>query len=225
VNGTTTQRVRVGDIVALAGTIIGPAGPQGPVGPAGESVEFAVQTTPPANPRTGDLWLDDDQVLNIWDGNQWVPVTSASSGTANIVSPVEPAAGKVEGELWIDPDGDVAANFSNGGLPTSVDPPVTEQITGEPLGLVNGVYYEPEVIGAVPVVVAGQRYLLPLLEAPASAASKQPLFNFADSMVTSQKDGTFIGTMPDGAYSLPDYVGGVPVSVGGKTYLIPLMQE
>lgn len=45
VNGTTTQRVRVGDIVALAGTIVGPEGPQGPVGPAGESIEFAVQTT------------------------------------------------------------------------------------------------------------------------------------------------------------------------------------
>lgn len=131
----------------------------------------------------------------------------------------------MEGELWIDPDGDEADNFSNAGLPTSIDPPVTEQISGEPLGFQNGVYYEPDVIGGVPVVVAGKRYLLPLLEAPASAADRQALFNFVDQMVTSQKDGTFIGTMPNGAYSLPDYVGGVRVSVGGQNYLIPLMQE
>ena len=219
--GTTTQKVRVADIVALAATIVGPAGPPGP---AGESVEFAASPTPPADPRKGDLWLDPDGGLNVWDGTQWSSISS-SGGTTNIVSNSEPPPGTVAGELWIDPDGDPAENFSNGGLPTSVDQPVTEQINGDPIGFVNGVYYEPDVIGAVPVVVAGKRYLLPLFEAPASADTKQALFNFIDPMVTSQKDGTFIGTMPNGAYSLPDFVGGVPVVVGGKNYMIPLMSE
>jgi hypothetical protein len=202
------------------GPIRGPAGEDGADG--GASVSF--QTSQPADPRLGDFWIDENQALRVWDGSQWVQV-SASGGTTNIVSNSEPPPGTVAGELWIDPDGDPAENFSNGGLPTSVDQPVTEQINGDPIGFVNGVYYEPDVIGAVPVVVAGKRYLMPLFEAPASADTKQALFNFIDPMITSQKDGTFIGTMPNGAYSLPDFVGGVPVVVGGKNYMIPLMSE
>ena len=130
--------------------------------------------------------------------------------------------------LWIDPTGTPpSAVFSNTNPPVSVDPPLTETAT-QPLGVVNGVYMEPDVVGAVPVVVNGKRYLLPLLEAPAvgPAVERAPLFTFADEPVKQQSDGGWIGFDNTGMnYYQPDTVAAVPVLVGGKKYLLPLIAE
>jgi hypothetical protein len=131
--------------------------------------------------------------------------------------------------LWIDPTGDAgpATNlpFSNANPPVYLDAPITETATS-PLGIVNNEYIEPDVVGAVPVVVNGKRYLLPLLEAPASTATRTPLFSFADEPVKQQADGSWIGFDNTGMnYYQPDTVAAVPILVGGKKYLLPLIAE
>jgi hypothetical protein len=95
-----------------------------------------------------------------------------------------------------------------------------------PLGIVNNNYIEPDVVGAVPVVVNGKRYLLPLLEAPASTATRSPLFTFADEPVKQQLDGSWIGLDDTGMnYYQPETIAAVPILVGGKKYLLPLIAE
>lgn len=128
--------------------------------------------------------------------------------------------------LWIDPTGTPPEYiYSNVNPPVSVDPPVMETAT-DPLGIVNNNYVEPHVVGAVPVVVNGKRYLLPLLDAPASTATRTPMFTFADDPIKQQSDGEWIGFNDTGmAYTQPFTVGGIPVLVGGKKYLLPLIAE
>lgn len=128
--------------------------------------------------------------------------------------------------LWIDPTGTPPEYiYSNSNPPVSVDPPIMETATS-PLGIVNNTYIEPDVVGAVPVVVNGKRYLLPLLEAPSSTATRTPLFTFADEPVKQQADGAWIGFDNTGAnYYQPDTVAAIPVLVAGKKYLLPLIAE
>jgi hypothetical protein len=148
-----------------------------------------------------------------------------------IVSDSEPPAPSADmqaaGVLWIDPDGTPAEiEYSNANPPVSVDAPIAEMADGTPFGIVNNNYFEPDVVGGVPVVVNGKRYLLPLLEAPASADTRTPLFTFADEPVKQQSDGSWIGFDDTGmAYYQPFTVGGIPVMVGGKKYLLPLIEE
>jgi hypothetical protein len=143
-------------------------------------------------------------------------------------APPAPSADmQAAGVLWIDPDGTPAEiAYSNASPPVSLDPPIEEMADGTPFGTVNNVYIEPDVVGAVPVEVNGKRYLLPLLEAPASAATRTPLFTFTDDAVKQQSDGSWIGFNDTGnIYYQPDTVGGIPVMVGGKKYLLPLIAE
>ena len=215
-----------GDGFVWTGTKWSATGPiRGPAGEDGKSVKFSTQATAPTDPAEGDLWLDADESLNIWDGTQWMTVT-ASGGTTNIVSTTEPPPGTVEGELWINPDGiPPEMIFSNVNPPVTIDTPATES-GGEPLGVVNGVYIEPDVIGGVPVMVAGKRYLLPLIAAPAGLDTRSPLFTFADEPIRQQLDGSWIGFDDTGlTYYQPDVVGGIPVLVAGKRYLLPIIAE
>ena len=124
----------------------------------------------------------------------------------------------------------VTGDFSNARPPVYLDAPVTEQPNGLPIGLTaDGMeIHQPYMIGAVPVMVGGRRYLMPLLEAPATAsgADPTPLFTYADAPVTQQLDGTIIGLNAAGTeLTQPYMVGGVSVLVGGKRYLLPIIEE
>lgn len=146
-----------------------------------------------------------------------------------LVSDTEPPAPTNGTGIWIDPTGtagpDPNAPFTNVNPPVYLDAPITETATS-PLGIVNDIYVEPDVVGAVPVVVNGKRYLLPLLEAPASAVTRTPLFTFADDPVTQQLDGSWIGLDDTGLnYYQPETIAAVPILVGGKKYLLPLIAE
>lgn len=146
-----------------------------------------------------------------------------------LISDTEPPAPIGGGAIWVDPTGDPTTEtnlpFSNANPPVYLDAPITETATS-PLGIVNNVYIEPDVVGAVPVVVNGKRYLLPLLEAPASTATRTPLFSFADEPVKQQADGSWIGFDNTGMnYYQPETLAAVPILVGGKKYLLPLIAE
>jgi hypothetical protein len=83
-------------------------------------------------------------------------------------------------------------------------------------------------VGGVPVMVNGKRYLFPLIEAPAVApgADPTPLFTYSDPPVTKQLDGTVIGLSADGMeLTQPYMVGGIYVLIGGKRYLVPVIEE
>lgn len=210
-----------------------------------------VSATAPAGPHdTGTLWVTpetatDPATISFWNGTAWEAIAGGAlpdpdsegflrADTANsqwvisrpvVVDTVQPNAFGV-GDLWIDPTATPPEFiYSNANPPVSVDPPVMETAS-DPLGVVNGVYVEPDVVGAVPVVVDGRRYLLPLLEAPASVALRAPLFTFADAPVKQQLDGSWIGFDNTGnVYTQPDTVAAVPVMVAGKKYLLPLLEE
>lgn len=170
--------------------------------------------------------------LRVWNGSAWAPLAGVggSSDPQVFVSETEPAPPGVDA-IWIDPTGtpppDPNLPFSNVNPPVFVDPPFTET-AAHPLGIVNNTYIEPDVVGGVPVLVNGKRYLLPLIEAPqtAAAAAATPLFTFADAPVRKQSDGTWIGFDDTGmTYIQPETIAGIPVLVGGKRYLLPLMEE
>ena len=168
---------------------------------------------------TGDGYLRSD--LN--------PSTGWYFAEPVLISDTEPPAPAGGNAIWIDPTGtagpDPNAPFSNVNPPVYLDAPITETATS-PLGIVNDIYVEPDVVGAVPVVVNGKRYLLPLLEAPASTALRTPLFSFADDPVNQQSDGAWIGFDNTGLnYYQPETIAAVPILVGGKKYLLPLITE
>jgi hypothetical protein len=122
------------------------------------------------------------------------------------------------------------SSFSNANPPVYAGQPVVEQDNGLPIGLSpDGMeIHQPYMIGAVPVLVGGKRFLMPLLEAPAPApgGDPAPLFTYLDQPVTQQLDGTIIGLSADGTeITQPYMVGGVYVLVGGKKYLLPLIEE
>jgi hypothetical protein len=119
VNGTTTQRVTVQQLLDIVGTVEGPAGAEGPAGPAGvdgpagldgESVTVFDGAVEPTALRVGDVWLaptpGGETALRVWSGTAWDDV--AVGGTdSHIVSAIEPPPGTEVGQLWIDPDGDL----------------------------------------------------------------------------------------------------------------------
>jgi len=122
------------------------------------------------------------------------------------------------------------SSFSNANPPAYAGQPVVEQDNGLPIGLSpDGMeIHQPYLVGGVPVLIGGKRYLLPVIEAPATLPpdSSTPLFTYADAPVTQQLDGTIIGLNADGTeITQPLMVGGVSVVLGGKRYLLPVISE
>jgi hypothetical protein len=147
-----------------------------------------------------------------------------------LVSDTEPPAPAGGGAIWIDPTGtappDPNLPFSNTNPPAYLSTAITQQPNGLPIGLsADGLeIHQPLMVGGVPVLVNGKKYLLPLIPAPPSATAS-PLFVFEDSITTQQLDGTFIGEDPTGMFITQPYmVGGVPVVVNGTKYLLPLIE-
>lgn len=58
VNGTTTQKITVQQILDSVAAVPGPPGPDGADGPPGESITVFEQATAPTALRTGDIWLE-----------------------------------------------------------------------------------------------------------------------------------------------------------------------
>jgi hypothetical protein len=88
---------------------------------------------------------------------------------AAIVSEVAPPAQAVEGVLWVQPSGQKAGVSSvfTGANPITVEAPIiTTQSSGQPIGLSQdgSQIFRPTIIGAVPVVIDGRRYLFPVIE-------------------------------------------------------------
>jgi hypothetical protein len=126
------------------------------------------------------------------------------------------------------PTGSVSTTFDNTNPPVYASPAITEQPNGLPIGLsADGLeVHQPYMVGGVPVKVNGVTFLLPLIEAPASAASGVPLFEFTDAPTTQQLDGQWIGLTPDGQFIYqPRMVGGIPVVVNGKKFLLPIVEQ
>ena len=149
-----------------------------------------------------------------------------------LISGTEPPAPTGGNAIWVDPTASPTTDpnlpFSNANPPVYADPAVTTQPNGLPIGLsADGLeIHQPYMVGGVPVLIGGKTYLLPLIEAPASALPMTPLFSFDDQPTTQQLDGTWIGLTPDGQFVYqPQMVGGIPVVVGGKTFLIPIVEQ
>jgi hypothetical protein len=285
VNGGTTQRVTVKQLVDLAlatvpsgtiNTVGNPVGlPEDPAMPVqtwaeqmvlkaafkDTDVTFArVQATSP-DWNSGDVFGNGNVIANggafgeLWYGallardgkmtspgyqmplptgdgylrSDTDPVTGWYFAEPVLISDTEPPAPTGGNAIWVDPTASPTTEtnlpFSNVNPPVYLDAPITETATS-PLGIVNNEYIEPDVVGAVPVVVNGKRYLLPLLEAPASTATRTPLFSFADEPVKQQADGSWIGLDNTGMnYYQPETLAAVPILVGGKKYLLPLIAE
>lgn len=110
--------------------------------------------------------------LNVWDGGKWTPV-AVGGGVApdlHIVSDTEPAPASVVGTIWIEPNGTpvvgAGGSFDDASPITYDSPEVVSQTNGDPIGLSpDGLtFHQPLIVAAIPVVVNGKRYLLPLCE-------------------------------------------------------------
>ena len=171
----------------------GPAGPPGDPGEPGAGIQIkgvAEAWPPAAAPADGDLWIMPNPVPAgtpagfdpgdgaAWDGTTWVN-TGPIKGQDGIdgpptvvVSTTPPAPPTVEGFLWVDPDADGTAGvitnapFDAAAPIEYVAPPVTEQSSGQVIGLTaDGLeIFQPLIVGAIPVVVGGKRYLIPIVE-------------------------------------------------------------
>jgi hypothetical protein len=168
----------------------GPAGAPGEPG-AGVQIKGVAATWPPATtPAEGDLWILPNPVPAgtpagfdpgdgaAWDGSAWVntgPIKGedgADGPPTVVVSTTPPAPPTVDGFLWVDPDGDGSAGvitnapFDAAAPIEYVAPPVTVQADGTPIGLsADGqTFHKPEIVGAVPVVIGGKRYLIPIIK-------------------------------------------------------------
>jgi hypothetical protein len=149
-----------------------------------------------------------------------------------LISDTEPPAPTGGGAIWVDPTGDpvtpVTGEYTNANPPVYSDSMLTEQANGLPIGLSpDGLtFHQPDIVGAVPIRVNGKTYMLPLIESPAAAALRDPVLTFADDITTVQSSGQPIGLAPDGLnFYQPDIVGGIPIIVNGKRYLLPLIAE
>lgn len=150
------------------------------------------------------------------------------SDTAPPTPPGDPALPM----LWIDPNGDPPiTEFTNVTPPVYRDSIITEQANGLPIGLdqTGTFFYQPDIVGGIPILVDGKRYLLPVIEAPANKMTQtlpEPMFVFKDPMTTQQSDGTYIGLDPTGQFvTQPNMVGAIPVLVNGVRYMLPLIEE
>lgn len=188
---------------------------------------YVIGATSGPNLKIGDGWLKWSQLPWLVDGQG-----AGGSCGSHIVSDVEPPPGDAEGDLWICPVDlpDPNAPFSNVNPPVYLNPPAVEQVSGLSIGLSadGSEYHEPQWTGAVPVLVGGVRYLMPIFPAPpvVPGASESVLFSYADPPTTQTSDGQHIGLSPDGqTYTEPYYVGAVPVLIQGVRFLMPLWKE
>lgn len=171
----------------------GPQGPQGEPGEPGAGIQIkgvAEAWPPAAAPAEGDLWIMPNPVPPgapagfapgdgaAWSGSAWIN-TGPIKGEDGIdgpptvvVSETPPPAPTVEGFLWVDPNGDGTAGvikmpaYDEDSPIDYVSPPVTEQLNGEPIGLsADGqTYHQPAIVAGVPVIIAGKRYMLAVIE-------------------------------------------------------------
>ncbi len=84
-----------------------------------------------------------------------------------IVSDTEPPAPTGGGAVWIDPTGDAPPDgFTNAAPLVYAEAPATTQTSGQPIGLSpDGMtFHQPDIVGGIPVVVNGKRYLIPIIE-------------------------------------------------------------
>ena len=88
-----------------------------------------------------------------------------------IVSGTEPPAPAGGGAVWIDPTGPGVPDTSDGPLSRTnplkyADPMVTALADGTLIGLSadGATFHQPEITGAIPVIIDGKRYLLPVIE-------------------------------------------------------------
>jgi len=190
---------------------------------------YVLGKTDGPNLKIGDGWLK-------WSQLPWVDGGGGAGGHtgAHIVSDVEPPPADNIGDLWIYPDENLTVTpnqpFSNSNPPQYIDPPVSTQVDGTPIGLSpdGQTYHEPVFVGGVPVMVNGKRYLMPLVDPDISELpkAKGELFTYVDPPITQQSNGTHIGLDPDGlTYTTPEFVGGIYVMVGGKRYILPLIEN
>jgi len=171
----------------------GPRGPAGLDGAPGAGIQVkgvAGEWPPAAQPEPGDLWILPDPVPAgtpagyspgdgvAWDGAAWIntgPIKGedGADGPPTVVVSVDPPPPPtVDGFLWVDPAGDGTGGVIpnrpyDGSNPIDYsDPPVVEQSDGTPIGLsADGqTFHQPTIVGAVPIVVGGRRYLVPICE-------------------------------------------------------------
>jgi hypothetical protein len=171
----------------------GPTGPQGDPGEPGAGIQIkgvASAWPPAAAPAEGDLWIMPNPVPAgapagfdpgdgaAWDGSAWVN-TGPIKGTDGVdgpptvvVSVTPPTPPTVDGFLWVDPNGDGSAGvitnapFDEANPIEYVTPAITVQTNGDPIGLSpDGLtFHQPAIIGGVPVIIAGKRYMLAVIE-------------------------------------------------------------
>jgi len=171
----------------------GPTGPQGDPGEPGSGIQIkgvAEAWPPAAAPADGDLWIMPNPVPAgtpagfdpgdgaAWDGTTWVntgPIKGQDGQDGPptvVVSTTPPPPPTVDGFLWVDPDADgtagvmTVAPFDDAAPLEYATQPVTEQSSGQVIGLTaDGLeIFQPLIVGAIPVVVGGKRYLIPIVE-------------------------------------------------------------
>jgi len=88
-----------------------------------------------------------------------------------VVSDTAPPAPAGGGAVWIDPTGPGVPDTSDGALSEAnplkyASPLVMEQTDGTPIGIsADGLtFHQPVIHGAIPIVIDGKRYLLPVIE-------------------------------------------------------------
>jgi len=197
--GTTTEQVRVRDLVGLVNT-----------------PSFSAAQTAPAVASAGDLWLNPDSVLHVYDGSSWVAVAPDIDFEPTVVSIATPRPARVVGALWVNPLSitPAAADYSNDNPPSSTTAAVASDADGTPFfDAATGIYTVPEYIGEIPVEVRGRMYALEFFDADGDVG--EPVITYAGTTRTAPA-----GSLLD----MPDYVGGIPIVLAGQKYLIPLAQ-
>jgi hypothetical protein len=162
---------------------------------------YVIGSTDPARMlKIGDGWVK-------WSQLPWLEF-GAGDSDQHIVSNTKPPPGEDVGDLWICPDPDVAPKaFSHANPPRYLHPllPAPQAAQG--------------FVAAVPVTVGGKRLLLPLMEVVGVSPSKyQPsLLHYSDQPVTTKEDGSSIQGTP--------IAGGIYAIVGGKRYILPVLES
>jgi hypothetical protein len=89
-----------------------------------------------------------------------------------VVSDTQPPSPVGGGAIWIDPTGDSTGTGTFTGEFTAASPitvaedPLVEQLDGTPIGLsADGLtFHQPLITGAIPVVIGGKKYLIPVID-------------------------------------------------------------
>jgi hypothetical protein len=110
--------------------------------------------------------------LRVWNGTAWAPLAGVGGSASEpqvFVSDVEPPPPGVDA-IWIDPTGTSTGagtgEFTTDSPITFADDPILEQEDGTPIGLsADGLtFHQPLITGAIPVVIGGKKYLIPVCD-------------------------------------------------------------